>query len=244
MASKFAKFAISTADLPEDFGKPVAREESKPKNWTFKPGLHENLVIESAELMEEPCKGDPTWLKCKLSFRKGNSVIRNLVLVPTQKLTYTKVDRDEEGNVISTGNPTNNCFENLARFLLALGVELNKDTAGDVIPAVFGNPELLVGMRVNAQIGHSGYYAHYISKEEYHLYSKYDKPVCNKGTSNPIQFPAPEAAEHYCTETLKEQFSCWAEIKKFAVPTEANTKQLPTKPLEEKKAKAAKAVAW
>lgn len=221
--NRFAKFKVSS-DLPEDFGKPAQKEKSEQKAWMFRPGLYKDCVIKSVEEMADPCKADPTWIKVRMTIAQDRREIRKLVLVPTQDITY--------GPDQSSGP-----FSMLVKFLAAFGVELTSKNAGTVIPEVFGEINNFVGQRLDITVGHSGHYCHYVDKNSYHLYSKFDKPVCEKGTQNPMTFPSPEACEVYCTEFLKQEYSPWPEVKFVNAPTTASDKPLvmPKKPKEEKK---------
>jgi hypothetical protein len=221
MALDFSKFKISNADLDDDFGVDK-KKDNKPqedkKDKPFNQGLYKDCVIFDAE-MGEQMKNDPTWLQCNYKLRCGDRVFKiGRAFVPTCKLTYGP-------------DQTAGSFSMLRSFLAALGVELTKENAPDVIPAVFGDPSIMNGMRVDAKFVYEGYYAHYVNKGLFHCYDAYDKPMCVDGV-NPREFPSREAVENYVTDILKKEFAPWVSLKPWHIskPTTPNTKTLPTKP--------------
>lgn len=223
MANRFAKFKVES-DLPEDFGQP-GKKEGPTKVFPFRPGLYKDLEI--VEVTEgNPARKDPSWISYRFKFRAGRNEISKFVMVPTESLTYG-LDR-------SAG-----VFSMLVRFLQAFGIDLNKNNAQEVIPALFENPEIFVGHKVDAQISHRGFYAHYVDKNTFHVMDSFDRPVCEKGTQNPIVFPSQDACEVYVLDFLKQEFSAFPEVKYVNPPSTKPDKplMLPQKKKEEPKKK-------
>lgn len=225
--NRFSKFKVSQ-DLPEDFGAPPQKEQKEQKAWTFKPGLYKDCVIKSVEEMADPCKADPTWIKLKVTIAHDRREIRKLVLVPTESITYGP-------------DQTSGPFGMLIKFLAAFGVELNTKNSGTVIPDVFSDPSCFVGQRCDITVGHNGHYAHYVDRNTYHLYSRSDRPICEKGTANPISFPSADACEVYC-EHHKIEFSPWPEVRFINPPTTPSDKPLLLHKKAEEKKKSGKVV--
>ena len=222
---RFDKFKVS-ADLPEDFGQPTEKEKKDTsKSMPFRPGIYKDVEVVAVK-EGNPVKNDPTWI----TFKSGRNEIRKFVMVPTERLTY--------GPDESAG-----CFSMLVRFLAAFGVELNKNNAAELIPQIFGNPECFIGHKADLTIAHKAHYAHYVDKNTFHVMDTFDRPICEKGTSNPMVFQSQDACEVYVVDFLKKEFSVFPEVKYLNPPTTKSDKPLVlAKEKKEKKEKAK--VAW
>lgn len=226
---RFDKFKVS-ADLPEDFGQPTEKEKKADsgKAWPFRPGLYKDVEIASVT-EGNPSKKDPSWINYVFTLKSGRHEIRKFVMVPTEHLTYGP---EESAGV----------FSMLVKFLAAFGVELNKNNATELIPEIFGKPECFVGHKVDIQVSHQGYYAHYVDKNTFHVMDSFDRPVCEKGTSNPMIFPSQDACEVYVVDFLKKEFSVFPQVKWVNPPTTKADKPLILP--KEKKEKKEKKLSW
>jgi hypothetical protein len=225
---RFDKFKVY-AEFPEDFGQPTEKEKKDTgKAWPFRPGLYKDVEI-SAVVEGNPSKKDPSWVNYVFTFKSGRNEIRKFVMVPTEGLEY--------GPEQSAG-----VFSMLVKFLKVFGVDLTTKNAGEIIPQLFENPACFVGQKADITVWHKAHYAHFVDKNTFHVMDSFDRPVCEKGTQNPMSFPSQDACEVYVTDHLHKEFSVFPEVKYINPPT---TK--PDKPLllpKEKKEKAKGKVSW
>lgn len=211
---KFDGFKVS-GDLPEEFSAPAEKKEKQDngKPWSFKPGKYDDCVISAVEELADPCRADPTWIKLRVTFKLDRREIRHLVLVPTQDLTYGPERKAT-------------CFNMLQRFLKAFGVELTTSNAQELIPGIFSDPNCLIGQKATITVGHQGYYSYYLDRNTYHCYDKFDKPVCEKGTANPVCFPSSDAVANFVEDHMHKEFSAFPNVRTIEPAKVPSTKPL------------------
>ena len=224
--SKFGKFAIDIdsisdedANIPEKArGKTF---EKKEITW-FNVGRHEGLEITSVE-EKESCIKDNTWGRVVFTLTLEKRLIKASIMYPTKALVY-----GADKSVFP--------FKKLQEFLGACGIELTKANAGEIIPAIFINPAILIGVKLDVIVGHSSNYAHYVEKGVYHIYDNYNKAILGVDGINPLSFDSREACELFCLDQLKLPFSKFAEVRKY-YNSKANSKVVDLSPPKPEKKK-------
>ena len=223
---RFDKFKINPADMPEEKprGSKIYERKEGEKAWTMKVGLHDNCLISSVEDIGVSDK-DPTFFKLCVTIQEFKAEIRTWLMVPTVGLLFGPNKQDF-------------AIRNLMAFTKALGIELTRDNANIVIPALFSDPNRLKGLRIGVVVGHK---SHYVTKDngEWIIRDKSDKPLLSADNVNPEVFSDITAAKMFA-ESKALGLSAFPEIKYFREPKVANDPKilgalLEASPVEAKK---------
>lgn len=194
-------FKLQTAEVPEVKGEFVDK--------FFRKGRYDDVHISAiTEFPVHENSKDKTWVSFMFTYSLGDKSINQFIQVPTVKFTY-----GEKGLTIP--------FEILVRFLGAVGVEVNKENAADIIPLIFAvNLKALEGKKLSIEVG---YKAHYAAKSEagIHLFRPDGKPILSEDGTNPEIFPDFTAAESFAAGN-NLRFQKFPEVVKIFPPTTPN----------------------
>lgn len=188
--TKAFNFANSSVKSNADYAAQVTKTTSKSK--VFAPGLHEVTI---SEVKDMGVSSDATWTKIGLVLNgPGEKQIRSMVLVPHNDVTFKG----------TSGKPTLVPFKTLKNFVDALGTELTVENVGQVLPMLFNNSEILVGLNLKIKVGYKGSHITYGGKDstgttQYNITLGNGTLMADAGAKT-LTFANRDAASAYLTE--------------------------------------------
>ncbi len=187
MSNEMPKFDFSGASIGSDAELDEALKSEANTDRRFEPGKYE-VEIENVTYHAKG-KNDDTWTTLAVELRgTGDRKIRTFVLVPSRDLRYGP-------------KKTLFPFKNLQSFCSALGAELKRENAEQVLKQLFSKFDTLKGARVSIELGFKKGFVKYIGKNseganQYHLHTQDGNVVC-ASNDQPIVFADfAAAAEH------------------------------------------------